>query len=252
MPGGDLVPTGYEEIFSWVIRRGRWRRCRPLVLRGVAAAIMLMLVGLASSTWRWLQRSEAIAILNNTQLSVVDRLERTQDFSDTPVLQRRAKVFAEELESLSGSLKLAKSEAAAEEMSRKAESLDKLRPGAMQSRLDSLKRACHQKQADILYRKTDDAFQGRIPDFPGLSSRFLRDFSDDSRSDGVREMVRKLRNREESEARASLKQIRVTGSPDLAMKGQRIVEFVNKYQDMLDSGEKTRMKRAAEFDFCQS
>jgi len=201
---------------------------------------------MAFYVWNWSERSEGLAILDNPRLSGVEKLERTQNYSDISVLRRRADVFAEEVVSLSKKLESAISKPFVEEVSRRAGQLAKLKPGAMQTRVDSLIIDCTQKQADILYGKVKDAFVGHIADFSHLSSQFLEGFSTDPRCDSVRDMIHRFRDREENDARTALKVIQVTGASDLAVKGQKIAEFANKYQSTLNSEEAGRMRRAAE------
>jgi len=59
-------------------------------------------------------------------------------------------------------------------------------------------------------------------------------------------MVAKYRRSEETNARQAIKQLRVVNAANLAEKGKRIAEFVARFQSTMDSGEATRMQRAAE------
>jgi hypothetical protein len=246
LPGRDLVPTGYEEILRWVIRRRRWRRWRPWVRRVIAAAIVIIIVGAAICGWNWSKQSAALAILNDPAIPRIEKLTRTLGYSDAAVLQARAKVFQEELAVLKESLDSAIPEGAVDEVLQRADSLAMLEPRAMQGDVDSLKSDCRHKQADILFSGANDGFAARRPDFPKLAARFLNDCTGDSRCDDVRRMLREWRGREQEDARAQIKQIRVTAAPSLAEKGKRIAEFVSKFGDVLTSEEKGRMRKAAD------
>jgi hypothetical protein len=246
VPGKDLDPKGYEEILCWVLQRRRWRRQRPWVRRGAAAAIAVLFIGLAAWGWRLANRFEAVATLNSPRLSTVEKLERTQGSSDATVLQRRATIFTEELESLKKNLESAASEPSVDEVAQRAARIAALKPGAMQTRVDALAHDCRQKKEDILYRKAADAFNGRAADFPDLSGRFLREYPASSQCDKVREMISGFRSREEKDDRQRIKQIRIISAGSLAEKGKSISEFVAKHQAALPADEMKRMRRAAD------
>jgi hypothetical protein len=246
IPAKDLSPTGYEAIMGWVLRQHQWRQWRRLCR---LAAILALIIGLGLLSWfGWseFKRSDDRAVLNNPRLARVEKLERTLECSDSTVLPLRSTVFSEELESLGKSLELATSEPSIEEVSQKATHLVTLKPGVLQTRVESLLHDSRQKKENILFRKVKDAFDNHASDFPEVSGRFLRDYGASRQCDKIREMVTQFRGSEERNDRLRIKQIRVFNAASLAEKGKNIAEFVTKYQVAISPDEIKRMTRAAE------
>jgi len=246
LPGKELSPSGYEEILGWVLRRHQWRVWQPWFRRGIIAAILTCIVGLALFGWQSLQQSDGLAILKDPKLSRVEKLERTQECSDTAVRQLRATVFSEEMATLSTNLDLATGSPAVEEVLGKADRLANMQPGAMLTQIDSLRQACRQKEEDILHQKLGDAYSSNALDFPDLAGRFLRDYPASPRCDKVRDLINKRRGEDEKRDRDRIDHIRVISADNLAQKGEDISKFVAKYQASLTGDEVKRMRRAAE------
>jgi len=242
----DLAPTGYEEILKWILRRRQWRRWRPWVHGGAITALLTVILGLVFGGWRSMQRSEELALLNDPRLSRVEKLERTQECSDTVVRQRRAAVFSEELAAETQNLDKATSEPSADEVSGKVAHLATLKPSSMLARIESLLQDCRQKEEDLRYQKLEDAYSRPASEFTDLAARFLLNYPASPRAGKVRELIGKRRTDDEISDRKKIKVIRVTNATTLAQKAKEVSEFVTKYRATLTADEANRMRRAAD------
>jgi len=135
VPGKELDPMGYEAILRWVLLQRRWRRMRVPLRVGLVAAMIIVCAGLALLGWRSLEESHYLAILENPQLSRVEKLEQTKDCNDSSLMQRRSRLFSEDLDAMSKALDVAKNEPSVEELLQRAVRLEALNPGANQDHI---------------------------------------------------------------------------------------------------------------------
>lgn len=246
IPSRTLQPFGYDQIFQWVRRRHAHRRTRRSRLAKRAIAIIIVALCIAYFVYGAFTRSRLYAILDNPNLSTVEKLQRTADASDDDVLQRRAELLRDELVRVEGDLKDADSESDISPLISVLGQYREARPGALASEIDYLLQVADDRKQDILFQRVIDSYNKDDNDFTELAAKFLREYPISSRCDKVRELLGVDRKRRQQSARKRIKAIDVHDQSSLLGKSERIFEFLDEYGKDLADEDKALMKRAAE------
>ena len=246
IPSQTLQPFGYDQLFQWVRRRHARRRTRRRRLAMWATAITVVALCIAYFGYDAFARTRLYAVLDNPNISTVEKLQRTADASDDGVLQRRAELLRDELVEVEGDLNDADSESDISLLISVLGQYREARPGALASEIDDLLQVADDRKQDILFRLVTDSYNEKGNDFTEHAAKFLREYSTSSRCDKVRELLGFYRTQQQQAARQRIKAIAIHDQSSLLGKSERIFEFLDEYGMALAEEEKTLMKRAAE------
>lgn len=246
IPGGKLQPFGYDQLFQWVRRRHSHRRTRHRRLVVWITAITVIAACAAYFGYDEFARSRLYAILDNPNLSTVEKLQRTADASNNDVLRRRAKLLRDELVEVEGYLSGADSEPAISLLISLLGQYREARPGALTSEIDDLLQVADVRKEDILFQLVDDSYNGKLSDFTEHAAKFLREYSKSSRCEKVRVLLGVYRTQQQQAARQRIKAMAVHDQSSLLSKSEHIFKFLEEYGKDLAEEEKMLMKRAAE------
>jgi len=250
VPAAELTPTGYAEVFRWIVARHRRRKNRQ-ARRLLTAAVTVVAIGavLAVGIPHLRQRAEQVrtqSVVNDPGRSPTEIIEETRGVQDPGVKQSRRQLIEEQVAELQRRLAEASNEPAVEEVLGRLQKLREAEPGVVESSIDALMQQARQKKEDMLLERVQLAFDAKSTDFARLAHEFLDKYPQSRSAAKVRTWLSENEARGMSDERQAINQIRIYNAASLNSKSDRIVEFLTRHPSQVPEVEAKRMRRAAE------
>ena len=225
-PPGDLHPTGYEELFDWIVRSRERSKRRPMLRRialvGVPALVLAVL-GIGAPLYEQsFQRQQRQAV----EQSVSREIDKVED-------RLAAATSSAELDDILIRLK---------ELENTARD-----SRGVKASVDSLSSRATRKKEELRFNQVQDARNAQDRErYAKLAHGFLEEFSTGDRARQVRTWLAEGREKDRQEDREQIRAMRCTGPQTLLEKASRIEAYVRRYPedpDLQDMGKAARLAR---------
>ncbi len=238
LPGQDLVPRGYRELFQWAFQQpSRFQRQkRNKILAMVVGFLLLCLLGYWTYTTYQHQRNKEI--LENDGLTDLERLERTDGLAPNDPLQEERKKFVERLlKHLKGTVETGPDDLMLTNTRNQLQRVDALHlPVDLKSKFTELKEIARKMSVSRSIEKfVKDVPNLAVPDADKQSNELSKadDFNKSDREE-LNKRFQKLRDERKSSRKEQIKKHAFTTAADGRGKVTKIKEFIRDYEQDSD------------------
>lgn len=234
VPAPPLAPRGYRELFAWVVAQ-RLRRKRQLVATGFGIFLGLVIVVTTVIMGTRASRDRiGLAILENPNLSVRDRLTQTANAGES-LVQKRVDLACEEFSRYRTRISNTERTNDTNELRRIVKEVKDLRdclPERLRSESAELDSELHNRLASILFAAADSQYQLEPAGIKAkeLLTAWLGEFPERPEAAKVRSMLNAQIEVEQGNEKRAIQAIAVTSPEQLREKADRFERYLQKYR----------------------
>jgi len=226
LPARELCPTGYQEVFDWILwRKGAGARTLGYGLAGAAMAIMMLI---AVAWWAQLAWNQS-RLHDNAQASALAAVDGAVWLPTHGYKARLDALVGAEFHRLEQRLNGEPGLLEMKEIIAAASCLSRCRNSQFQLQATEFLRQAQQLRRGALLILVRSLYDQRNAGFPEAASAFLVEFPQGQDADGVRDMQKNRRVQERQRQRAMVRAVRPEELHFLARKADAIAVYVAEF-----------------------
>jgi hypothetical protein len=189
---------------------------------------------------------EQLAMLDNSVIPLVDRLNDTKSPASDSVVKKRNEILDTELKRYENEIKQTTDEQRLRTYQDELEKYESSFTGDRNVKVVNLLKEISNKLIDTEYQRVKDAFNRNEETFSESANGFLEHYPTAVQAEDVRKMLEEFVNKNIDNYRKRIKGIAVYNAGSLQNKGQEIVKFLTQYRSKISDGDAAAMQRATE------
>ena len=245
----NVKPYGYETVFQWIAARQKRHAWRKVLF---ASVCVIVLLGIACFFWgssivaTWEQERKFYDMINTPHLSVVEKLERINEFVIETERMRgcREQLIYEKLDELKERTGKASDNQMLEEIRSELVRLEELGAGGLENELRLRKEEVDHALVRYYSERVKVAFKSKPLDFERYAVDFLARYPNGPEAEEIKKMLDQAGLDKMKTAKSLLRDIAVRSPSQLQSKMERLGSFLREFENRLAPDERREMREA--------
>ncbi len=250
-PPTDPRPTGYDELFSWLLRRRSKRAFwikwgAALLVASVLGMVVFLGVGIAKARHEQ-NVQHAFALLSDPETTVQEAVEVADGLDDERVQRELVAKLNENLSQLERELVRERSEEAIGRLRDQLSAVSNVKSASIRGRVETLLATADKKLDDLVYERVSGAYgPPMLPGFESVADEYVNAaFANSGRKAEVSRWLKELHDARFEDARRVISALPKSSSEDMVRKAAAIDEHMEKFSAKYSETGRVKVRRAA-------